>query len=223
MGILTALSPEKRMLSKSLLRVCGGLLILSGTALTGCTSVRVNAVAAEHRIDHICIQNNPKVIVSDFVSVMQEGFQSHGITSELGTGSTSPDCLFTASYTARRSWDFAPYLTDAQIDIQRDGRQIASANYHLKGGGGFSLNKWASTRAKMLPVIDELLAQVSPGNRQIAAGSSAPAQLEKVSIIKEQTTPELSKKLAELKDAFEAQLITQEEYDAKRKTLIESL
>jgi hypothetical protein len=206
-----------------LLKGCAALLILSSAALTGCTSVRVNAVAAEHRIDHICIQNNPRVIVSDFVAVMQEGFQAHGISSQLVTTPAQARCLFTATYTARRSWDFATYLTEAQIDILRDGRQIASANYHLKGKGGFALNKWAGTRTKILPVIDQLLAHVNPGNRQVVAAGIAAAPLEKVSASSEQPSPELARKLAELKDAFDVQLITQEEYEAKRKSLIETL
>ena len=72
-------------------------------------------------------------------------------------------------------------------------------------------------------MIDQLLAEVTPGSRQVAAGANAPAPLEKVSTGNEQPTPEFSKKLAELKDAFEVKLISQEEYDAKRKALIDSL
>lgn len=75
----------------------------------------------------------------------------------------------------------------------------------------------------MLPVIDELLAQVSSGKRQVATGANSSAPPAKASSNNEQPTPELAKKLAALKDAYEVQLITQEEYDAKRKTLIESL
>jgi hypothetical protein len=61
------------------------------------------------------------------------------------------------SYTARRSWDFAPYLAQAELWLRQDGKQVGYAEYHLVGGGGFSLTKWQGTKTKMDPVIDQLL------------------------------------------------------------------
>ena len=55
-----------------------------------------------------------------------------------------------------RSWDFVTYLSHAELRIEREGRQVAFAEYHLIGKGGLSLMKWASTKEKMDPVIDEL-------------------------------------------------------------------
>jgi hypothetical protein len=205
-----------------------GLAILCA-ALGGCTSVNVKPVSADHRIEHICIQDNPRVQVGDFVSVMQEGFQKHGITSHLFRDDAPAKCLYTSTYTARRTWDMAMYMTDAQIDILRDGRQIAFANYHLKGRGGLSLMKWASTREKILPVIDQLLAQVEPSSH-VAAGRpgepmAAPAAAPAVVSTTAANPPssELARKLSELKDAYDAELITKEEYDLKRKALIAEL
>lgn len=51
-----------------------------------------------------------------------------------------------------------PYLSHAELQLHRAGQQVASAEYHLRGKGGFSLTKWAGTKSKMDPVIDELLA-----------------------------------------------------------------
>jgi hypothetical protein len=200
------------------------LVILCAT-LGGCTSVRVKPVSADNRIDHICIQENPRVQVGDFVSVMQEGFQKHGITSQPFKENAPAQCSYTATYTARRKWDMAMYMADAQIDIQRDGRPIASANYHLKGGGGLSLNKWQGTREKILPVIDRLLAQVEPSNHVFATKTEAPTPVA-VPVAATMTAPpssELARKLSELKDAYDAQLITKDEYEAKRKALIAEL
>jgi hypothetical protein len=61
------------------------------------------------------------------------------------------------SYTARRSWDFAPYLAQAELWLRQDGKQVGYAEYHLVGGGGLSLMKWQGTKTKMDPVIDQLL------------------------------------------------------------------
>lgn len=193
--------------------------------LCGCTSVRVRPVSADNRIDHICIQENPRVQVGDFVAVMQEGFQKHGITSQLVKESVPARCSYTSTYTARRKWDMAMYMADAQIDILHDGRQIASANYHLKGGGGLSLNKWQGTREKILPVIDQLLAQVEPSNHVAAAKpqASTAAAMPVAVPAAAAASSELARKLSELKDAYDAQLITKDEYEAKRKALIDEL
>ena len=201
--------------------------LIAIAALGGCTSVKVQPVKAEDRIEHICIQNNPKVQVGDFTTVMQEGFQSHGITSQLVREDVPAGCRYTSTYTARRTWDMAMYMTDAQIDILRDGASIASANYHLKGKGGLSLNKWAGTREKILPVIDQLLAQMTPTGRVVTAQSNAAAAIKAtppVAVAQSSQPPaDFTKKLSNLKDAYDAQLITKEEYESKRKELIDEL
>ena len=83
-----------------------GLIILCA-ALGGCTSVNVKPVSADNHIEHICIQDNPRVQVGDFVSVMQEGFQKHGITSQLFRDNAPAKCLYTSTYTARRTLPIA--------------------------------------------------------------------------------------------------------------------
>jgi hypothetical protein len=192
--------------------------------LAGCTAVRVQPVAAENRIEHICIQDNPKVQVGDFVTVMQEGFQKHGITSQIVRDEPPKACLYVSTYTARRTWDMAMYMTDAQIDILKEGRTIASANYHLKGKGGFALTKWAGTRAKILPVIDQLFAQLPASGRVVNADSNRAAAVSVASSNSSSGSAGnngLTEKLSHLKDAYDAGLITKDEYDSKRKELIE--
>jgi hypothetical protein len=200
-------------------------VVLAAAALTGCTAVRVQPISGDHQVNHICIQNNPKVTVSDFVQVMQEGFNKHGISSEVINSDGKPGCGYTASYTARRTWDITTYLSLAEINVQRDGRQIASAHYHLRGKGGFALNKWASTRTKILPVIDQLLAQVRSGRQAVSAAVAAPAEATGVQVSNADVVPSTDPavKLARLKDAYDANLITRDEYDAKRKELIDKL
>ena len=209
------------------LAIAGLLLAVA----SGCTAVRVQPISADHTVDHICIQHNPKVQVSDFVSVMQEGFTKYGITSQVINGNASRGCGYTATYTARRTWDITTYLSQAQIDVQRDGRQIATAHYHLRGKGGFALNKWAGTRSKILPVMDQLLAKVKTdgqGKTLVSAAPTAmpePAEAAPVRVVNADApaNSELAVKLAHLKDAYDAQLISQAEYDAKRKELIDRL
>ncbi|THU02590.1 hypothetical protein E9531_07915 [Lampropedia puyangensis] len=131
--------------------------------LFGCTSLSVTPVSASDvaNLKHICIKNNPLVKVTDFVQVLEHGLSRHGITSEVYQGMVPQHCEYTLSYTALRSWDITPYLSEAELTLQHGSRQIAKANYHLKGKGGLSLTKWNSTKSKIDPVIDQLLAHKS--------------------------------------------------------------
>ncbi|WP_293372005.1 Sbal_3080 family lipoprotein [Nevskia sp.] len=134
-----------------------GIIAIVVVALAGCTSVKVRPLAAEAAVKHVCIQDNPKVTVPDFVTIVRDGFDRHGLSTEIVTGTPPKNCETLLTYTALRSWDVVTYLSHAELRLERGGRQIGYAEYHLKGGGGFALNKWASTKSKMDPVIDQLL------------------------------------------------------------------
>jgi hypothetical protein len=134
------------------------LIVLSLAVLGGCTTVRVNPVPAGEAIRHVCIEENPKVVVGDFLSVLEEGFARHEISTELVQAVAIPEsCEYLVRYTAFKKWDFATYLSHAELRLLKGRNEIASAMYHLKGGGGYSMTKWRSTQSKMDPVIDELL------------------------------------------------------------------
>ena len=129
--------------------------------LAGCTSVTVRPVDKAAGLKHVCIQENPKVAVADFLTVLRDGFDRNGISTEVVSSPAPRQCEYLLTYTALRSWDFSPFLSHAELRIERGGRQVAYAEYHLIGKGGLSLTKWAGTKSKMDPVIDELLG----GNR----------------------------------------------------------
>ena len=131
---------------------------LSLLTLAACTSVKVKPVDGSVAMGHVCIRTNPAVIVDDFVMVMQDGFQRHGIAAEVYDRDLPASCEYVVDYTALRSWDFKPYLVHAEIRITEHGRLVASATYHLNGKGGLDMGKWRGTKAKMDPVMDELLA-----------------------------------------------------------------
>lgn len=128
--------------------------------LAGCTSVQVEPVAV--RPDLVCIQENPAVWVKDFLPAVRAGFARHGVPTE--TYAQVPrQCPYVLEYTARQTWDMAPYLSVAELTIRdAGGRQVGQADYHLRGKGGLSLMKWQGTAAKLNPVIDQLLGQMRP-------------------------------------------------------------
>jgi len=126
----------------------------------GCTSISVRPVSPELAIADVCIEENPKVIVDDFLSVVRDGFDRHGIATKVVTRPTPKECEYVLTYTAFKNWDLGAYLHHAELRLERNGRIIGSAEYHLVGQGGLSLMKWQSTKTKMDPVIDELLANI---------------------------------------------------------------
>ncbi|MCJ8170385.1 Sbal_3080 family lipoprotein [Atopomonas sediminilitoris] len=128
--------------------------------LSACTAVQVQPLASAP--EQLCIKNNPKVQVSDFVSVMQSGFQRYGFNTQVVDNPSLSDCPYVVTYTARRTWDIVPYVSLAEIHIfNEQRREVANAHYHLRGKGGFSLMKWQGTQAKISPVMDQLLSKSS--------------------------------------------------------------
>lgn len=124
---------------------------------SGCTSINVRPIDSSLKMSHVCIENNPKVLVDDFVQVVEDGFARNGITTEIISSATTNTCEYKLTYTALRSWDFTPYLSHAEIRVEKSGQQIAYGEYHLNGKGGFDMTKWKGTKAKMDPVIDKML------------------------------------------------------------------
>ena len=91
----------------------------------------------------------PVIIRTDFIPDLQEVI----------TNDSTRICEHTLSYTARRTWKVVPIMTHAELVIEnRAGQKIAHAKYH-RTSSGFDINpaKYSGTKAKMDPIIDELL------------------------------------------------------------------
>jgi hypothetical protein len=134
------------------------LLLSTVFLIYGCTTINVKKVdRASAPIALLCIEENPKVAVSDLLSFLESSFQRHGIkTAVYREHSVPATCEYSLWYTAFRGWDLAPYLKSAELRIRRGPETVAIASY--RHAGGFGLNKWQSTETKLSPVIDELLA-----------------------------------------------------------------
>ena len=122
--------------------------------MSSCTSINVDPLPSG--ITDVAICENPKVQVSGFLNLLESAFRDHSIRTKVFREEDAPDSGYVVSYTARRSWDLATYLSEAEIWVRRDGDQVAYANYHLIGKGGLSLAKWAGIETKMAPVFEEL-------------------------------------------------------------------
>ncbi len=144
-------------MNSSLLKYPALLVAALSLCFSGCTAISVRPVPANEKMTTVFIRTNPKVAVADFLDVLVDGFARHGIAATIVSESADVKDAYVVSYVAFRKWDLTPYLTDATISIDKEGRRIARAEYHLRGGGGLSLMKWERTKIKMDPVIDELL------------------------------------------------------------------
>ncbi|WGK92059.1 Sbal_3080 family lipoprotein [Pseudomonas migulae] len=127
--------------------------------LAGCTNIKVEPVAPQYKISQLCIEENPKVVVGDFVDGLQTLLRKHNIDSRLYATPIPSRCEYRLTYTAIRSWDFSPYLSDANVRLFKGDQQIGFGQYHLTGEGGFDPSKVASVEEKMGPVINQLLGQ----------------------------------------------------------------
>lgn len=135
------------------------LSIIAVLAITiaGCTSVQVQPIDHSLGLKHVCIQENPNAEVVDFVPTVRDGFDRHGISTKVYKGDLPELCEFILTYISKETWDFGAYLHHAELRLERNGRKVAYAEYHLINKGGLSLMKWESTKTKMDPLLDEML------------------------------------------------------------------
>ncbi len=128
-------------------------------SIQGCVSIQVQPVDRALQLKHVCIRENPRVKIDDFVGVVQDGFDRHGISTELvRDGSDLPErCEYVLTYAAVRAWDLAEYMHYAHLRLEHKGATVAYAEYRLINKGGLDLRKFRDVKAKMDPVIDELL------------------------------------------------------------------
>jgi hypothetical protein len=125
--------------------------------MAGCTSVQVDPLSSHLQPDMICIEKNDKVIVADFLPVIRDRFEHHGIRTQVNQSPDPRSCPYILTYVAHQTWDMATYMHSAELRLEHDGRKVATAKYHLRNRGGLSLAKWGGVEGKMNPVVDELL------------------------------------------------------------------
>jgi len=134
------------------------LLILVGVLICGCTVLDVRPVHSTANLTHVAIVRNPKVKINNFTSVLRNGFERHGISTEMYSGYRGiPESSCIVTYTALRSWDIMPYMNFAEVSLRKDNKQIGYGEFRLRGDGGLSLFKWCGTGYKLDPLMDELL------------------------------------------------------------------
>ena len=134
------------------------LILLSLALFSACTTIKIEPIDAKYSLKQVCIKNCEKECFDgDMLGVIQEGFERHGLSTNVYDDNLPSDCLYYLTYYCERSWDFVSYMHHAELRLYHNQDQIGYAEYHLKGQGGFSLTKFDPTKEKMDPVIDQLL------------------------------------------------------------------
>ena len=136
------------------------LVIFAVTFMSGCTSVRVSPVRSGLNMGEVCVEENKEVTVDGFLSIVREGFERHGISTRIIDNSGVEKCEYLLTYTAENSWDFASYLSYAELKLENNEKTVGYAKYHMHIRGWVNFIKWKSTKGKIDPVIDELLSNV---------------------------------------------------------------
>jgi len=127
--------------------------------LLNACAINKNVVALEKplQVKHICVKNNPQVLMEEgFLPELESQLHSHGIETLVFDGMIPQGCKYTLEYTANWAWDMAMYLTYMHLDLREAGNVIASAEYDARRGGG-NMNKFGHTSEKMRPLLDEML------------------------------------------------------------------
>jgi hypothetical protein len=186
--------------------------LIATIAISACTSMTVQTVDPDLNVSHVCIQENPAVIIDGFVEFLQEDFERHGITTEVIGTQRPRHCEYVLSYTARRSWDIAAYMSTASISLTRNGRSIASVNWRLKGKGGMSLTKFKGTESKLDDIVDKLLAGYQ------AEPDTSVADVENDSVFSANVDAELQ----QLEELHRRGVITDEQFEEEKRLLLSS-
>lgn len=103
----------------------------------------------------ICIEWNEQVTVPDLLRVLEDGLRRRGVESGVYAAGTLPAACPVLRYAARRGWDQdLAYLDYATLALSENGNVVASVVYEPTRLG---FDKWASTEAKLIFLLDQLL------------------------------------------------------------------
>lgn len=140
------------------------LLILGMLLLSGCASVGdIRSIGIDDSVDHICIQINPKVIVTDFDKILSNILvEDHGYDTEFYLGDRPSSCRYVIAYTAGRRWA----LVDIPMIYAKlwmyDGKSLLGTGVYGSRRRALPMGeRWKSVREKLSPVVSSLL----EGNR----------------------------------------------------------
>ena len=102
--------------------------------VTACTVTRASPVDPGDRpTKAVCIERNPKVLVEDFIPIVEDGFRLHGIQTVVYEPPLPAQCQYVLTYTARQSWDMVRFMRYAELRLREGEKTIGTATYRHRG------------------------------------------------------------------------------------------
>lgn len=130
--------------------------IFLATVVSGCSIQQSVDTADIDRGETLCVIENTDVRAG-FLSSMKSALTAKGVRYQVVSPNAVPaDCLWTASYNARWSWDLALYMSFAEIQIYRDGMLQGKALYDSTLGGA-NMGKFIDADTKIKELVGSLL------------------------------------------------------------------
>ncbi|WP_455757769.1 Sbal_3080 family lipoprotein [Sulfurimonas sp.] len=230
-------------MKKSLYILVSALVVLFSGCSTKKMQSSVEQINAEHKLEHICIEDNLRFQVNGFIKGVSEIFNEYGITTETYKADNKPEsCNTIMTLASNYSANVKAYMNDAELKLYENKEQIGYAQYISDADGMIDYNKFDTVKNKISPVVEDLLDQyekreITPKEEVKNTEIETVEKMEDTSIEHESddtvntmvsqeqetmVTNTLEEKLTQIKKFHKNGLITQEEYDNKRQQLLEN-
>lgn len=128
--------------------------IIACLSACGGPNIKVAPVPEQENITSICIIHNPKVAINGFENDIASNLATLNIKSYRISSLSNQQCPYTLDYSARKSWDWTPYIGSMDFMVSKDNELIGSASY--KQSNNFNLSKWGQAEDAMSEMFIEL-------------------------------------------------------------------
>ena len=115
-------------------------------------------------MDEVCIEFNPEAQAPELVPALQAELRVQRVRSRVyESGAAQPLCRYWLRYLVSTQWDQPPlsskyrsYVSALSLSLHRaDGQLMSASSYTVDESLG--IGRWASTRAKVAPVVRALI------------------------------------------------------------------
>jgi len=217
-------------------RKMAGFAVALSWLMAGCATHQDITKLEQYRPKEVCIVKDDKVF-EGVLEAIQDGFRQHAIDTRVVNGtyqqkhamwhpvfsrSDTAGCDALLFYVANWSWDLAYYMYFANIWMTNaDGsKKVAQATYDASHNIG--VGKFVVAKDKIRELVDQMLASTpsfnNTGNSPLPVRAPNPPAMTRTS-----HNPDATSRLEQLEDLHKKGLISDSEYAAKRRAILDQL
>jgi len=133
------------------------LLLCLVSLITGCS--------IKQQVTPVDFAANPAALIcvipadgvrESFTEAYGNALKSKGFTVQVLPSVSNPqNCPLSSTLLGRWSWDMAMYLSEVEIKVYQNGREVGSATYNSRRGS-FRMDKFISAENKLKELTDQL-------------------------------------------------------------------